>query len=58
MFHNLAGNGSSKDRQDQWFRVAKAYTVEEYNAELQKLSYMSPSMVNDALKVDVPRWVM
>ena len=56
MFHNLAGNGSSKDRQDQWFRVAKAYTVEEYNAELQKLSYMSPSMVNDALKVDVRRW--
>ena len=40
MFHNLPDNGSSKDRQDQWFRIAKAYTVEEYKAELQKLSYM------------------
>lgn len=59
LYHNLRsyavsfGGGSV---QDQWFCVAKAFTVEDFNREMGILKEMAPRMAEKALEVPIESW--
>lgn len=56
LFRNLYSSTCPSTLRDQWFKVAKAYTVEEFNRELDILKVMSPSVVTKALKIPLEKW--
>lgn len=41
---------------DQWFKVGKAYIIEEFNRELEILWRMSPNIVTRVVKVSLEKW--
>ena len=57
MYHNLRPSGCSPGAfQDQWFKVVKAYTMEEFQKEMDLLKAMAPGMADKAMRVPVESW--